>query len=133
MVPPNPVLSGILSAMIAVQTAAQVAVIASQKFAKGGILNGPSHAQGGILTPYGELEGGEAVVNKRTMSNPNLANLVSYANMAGGGVPLTNTIQPFIDYDLLASKINDKKVYVLDRDITDRQDKTAKILDRAKF
>ena len=34
------------------------------KFAKGGILRGPSHAQGGILTPFGEVEGGEFIVNK---------------------------------------------------------------------
>jgi hypothetical protein len=34
------------------------------KFEKGGVLRGPSHAQGGILTPFGELEGGEFVVNK---------------------------------------------------------------------
>lgn len=34
------------------------------KFAKGGRLRGPSHAQGGILTPFGEVEGGEFIVNK---------------------------------------------------------------------
>ena len=64
-------------------TAAQVAVISSQQFAKGGILDGASHAQGGIKTPYGELEGGEAVINKR--STAKFKPLLSRINEAGGG------------------------------------------------
>lgn len=133
VMPANPVLSGILSAMIAIQTATQIAVIKSQKFGKGGILQGPSHAQGGILTPYGELEGQEAVVNKNTMSNPALANLVSYANMMGGGVPLTNNTTSIIDYDLLASKINDKKVYLVSSDVTTQQKTDNKVVVRAQI
>jgi hypothetical protein len=62
---------------------AQVATIQSQKFAKGGILNGPSHAQGGIKTPFGELEGGEAVINKK--STKKYGGILSAINEAGGG------------------------------------------------
>lgn len=80
-------------------SAAQIAAIASQKFvgedgglipefAKGGMVHGPSHAQGGVKFNAGgrvvELEGGEAVINKRStaMFRPQL----SAMNVAGGGV-----------------------------------------------
>lgn len=57
-----------------------------KKHARGGILEGDSHAQGGIQTPFGELEGGEGVINKRSMSNPFLRSLASQINEAGGGI-----------------------------------------------
>jgi hypothetical protein len=75
--------SAIRIGLVAASTAAQVATIASQKFAKGGILDGNSHANGGIQTPYGELEGGEAVINKN--STRLFAPLLSQINEAGGG------------------------------------------------
>ncbi|MEM9076314.1 MAG: hypothetical protein AAGC43_04705 [Bacteroidota bacterium] len=56
---------------------------AQPKFALGGLLSGPSHANGGIPTPYGELEGGEAVMNKR--STALFRPLLSALNVAGGG------------------------------------------------
>ena len=52
-------------------------------FAGGGVLYGPSHAGGGIPTRYGELEGGEAVINKR--STAMFAGELSQINQAGGG------------------------------------------------
>ena len=82
--------------------AAQIAAIASQKFvgarggiipggddkfAKGGMVVGPRHAQGGVKFNVGgrvsELEGGEAVINRRStaMYGPEL----SAMNVAGGG------------------------------------------------
>lgn len=71
--------------------AGEIALISAQKnpYAKGGILNGPSHAQGGIATPFGELEGGEAVINKKSTSMflPQL----SAINQAGGGKAFSNT------------------------------------------
>ena len=51
--------------------------------ANGGVTYGPSHAQGGIPTRYGELEGGEAVINKR--STAMFRNELSNLNVAGGG------------------------------------------------
>ncbi len=127
--PIGPVFLAQIGAAIA-STAAQIAVISSQKFAKGGILKGPSHANGGILTQFGELEGGEAVINKRNTATfaPLLSKINSFND---NGLNFNNN--SFIDYDLLASKINDKKVYVVDRDMTDRQSKTAKIVNRAKI
>lgn len=61
------------------------------EFGLGGIASGPSHEQGGILGMIGgkpalELEGGEAIINKR--STKMFANELSAINQAGGGVPL---------------------------------------------
>lgn len=53
------------------------------EYARGGLLTGPSHAQGGIPTAFGELEGGEAVINKR--STQKFMPLLSSINEAGGG------------------------------------------------
>jgi len=73
----------IAGAGVLISTGIQVAKIKSQKFAQGGILNGPSHANGGIKTSHGELEGGEAVINKRSTSM--FKTELSRINQAGGG------------------------------------------------
>jgi hypothetical protein len=59
------------SLFIALRAGASIAKIATQKFQYGGIpkgtvLDGPSHADGGIPISYGEFEGGEAVINKKS-------------------------------------------------------------------
>lgn len=61
---------------------AQGAEIMSQKYALGGKITGPSHTNGGVPIV---AEGGEFVVNARTMSNPELASTVIAANAAGNG------------------------------------------------
>jgi len=78
---------------------AQIAAIAATKFtgalggiipqfAQGGMVNGASHADGGVKFAVGgavaELEGGEAVINKR--STAMYRNELSAMNQAGGGV-----------------------------------------------
>ena len=59
-----------------------------EEFANGGMVNGKSHAQGGEKFAVGgrvvELEGGEAVINKR--STAMFRNQLSAMNSAGGGV-----------------------------------------------
>ncbi|WP_339875190.1 hypothetical protein [Olleya marilimosa] len=101
-----------LSAGINIASVLASSAVKAVKFERGGILNGPSHAQGGIQTPYGELEGGEAIINKR--STALYAPLLSEINAAGGGkrfaqggiIGATTTApSTFIDYDLLAGKI----------------------------
>lgn len=57
------------------------------RFGDGGEITGPSHASGGVLI---EAEGGEGVINKRSMSNPLLRSIASAVNVAGGGVPFSN-------------------------------------------
>ena len=87
---------------------ARVSKIASAKFAHGGVLKGKSHADGGILTPFGELEGNEGVINKRSMAIPQARALASLANQMGGGVrfaatpSITNSQVQLIDYGKLA-------------------------------
>ncbi len=49
-----------------------------------GMLVGNSHEQGGILI---EAEGGEAIINKRSMAIPWVKQQASYLNEIGGGVP----------------------------------------------
>lgn len=53
------------------------------RFGVGGVLFGPSHAAGGIKTSYGELEGGEAVINKT--STMMYGGMLSAINTIGGG------------------------------------------------
>ena len=59
-----------------------------EEFANGGMVNGKSHANGGEKFAVGgrvvELEGGEAVINKRSTSM--FRNQLSAMNSAGGGV-----------------------------------------------
>lgn len=103
--------ANIQGGLIIATGAAQAAKVAGVKFAKGGVLQGASHAQGGIKTPFGELEGGEAVINKR--STAMFAPLLSELNVAGGGRRfaqggiLGQTSQPtsLFDYEMFASKV----------------------------
>lgn len=129
----GPILAGLQTAVITATAAVQLAKIAGVKFAGGGILNGPSHANGGILTPYGEVEGGEAVINKASMTNPDLRNLASAVNVAGGGrsfatgdasVSLSSSSIAMIVSGISAG-VNNKKVYVVESDITETQNKVA--------
>lgn len=63
------------------------------KLADGGLLDGPSHAQGGIrgTGAFGnvEVEGGEAIINKR--STAMFSGILNAINIAGGGRALSPT------------------------------------------
>tara|TARA_R100000231_G_scaffold95220_1_gene71404 strand:+ start:2082 stop:4517 length:2436 start_codon:yes stop_codon:yes gene_type:complete len=67
---------------------ANAKALMSDTFADGGLVKGKSHAQGGEKFAVGgrvvELEGGEAVINKR--STAMFRNQLSAMNVAGGGV-----------------------------------------------
>lgn len=77
----------VLTAAAVGRAALQTATVLAQKFAKGGIINGASHDNGGVRGYISgqeiELEGGEAVINKR--STAMFAPLLSQINAAGGG------------------------------------------------
>jgi hypothetical protein len=139
----------IMAALIAVQ----IAAIASQKFvgalgglipggddkfAKGGMVHGPSHANGGVKFAVGgrvaELEGGEAVINKR--STRMFHSQLSDMNVAGGGkrfaeggitgaLQATATSSSSNSMSNLANQIvngiNNKTVTVSEADITSTQ------------
>jgi hypothetical protein len=137
----GPILAGIAGAL----GAAQIAIIASQptpKFAKGGILNGNSHANGGIPTPYGELEGGEAVINKR--STRLFTPLLSAINEAGGGVKFANggVLQPMVNSVdssfqmqnmIIQSLRNMPNPIVSVQEIIGVQNRVTSVVDRATF
>lgn len=65
---------------MATTTAGAVAKISSQEMALGGWLQGPSHSGGGIDI---NAEGGEFMVNKRSMANPVLSSIVENINDFG--------------------------------------------------
>lgn len=85
------------------------------KFASGGILQGPSHSAGGIKTPYGELEGGEAVINKR--STAMFAPILSAINQAGGGRALQPAVSVSVPKFATGGILPTAQVF----DVTDEQ------------
>ena len=103
----------IMSALALGRFGVTMGTISSQKFAKGGMVYGNSHAQGGEKFSLGgrvmELEGGEAVINKRSASA--FKDQLSAINVAGGGVPFAGSgssrggASSSIDYELLAKVI----------------------------
>ena len=104
------------------------------KFAKGGLLDGPSHADGGIKTPFGELEGGEYVVNKRSTQSflPILTAINSTGNrkyQEGGMVANMDTIQAM----MAQQPAPIVKTYVVASDMTSQQEANKKISDLAKL
>ena len=82
-----------------------------------GMLIGNSHAQGGMLI---EAEGGEAIINKRSMAVPWIRQQASYLNEIGGGVPFfargglvpSSGTDPFVSLE--RSFQNQRTVLVLD-------------------
>ena len=87
----------IKAALVVATGAAQQVVISSQQFAHGGEIDGPSHAQGGVKYRMGrrivELEGGEGVINKRSMAMPGIRQQASELNQIGGGVAFPGTMR----------------------------------------
>jgi len=124
------------AALGATETALAVEKIQELKKAKRGILVGPSHEQGGIKM---ELEGGEAVINKNSMSNPTFRSIASAINVAGGGVPFaniggSNPLSASIDEASLKAIVNAVRaipVVVTESDITQTQRKISVIEKRS--
>ena len=134
--------------------AAQIAVIAAQQFgnggmieefANGGMVNGKSHAQGGEKFAVGgrvvELEGGEAVINKRSTSM--FSSQLSAMNAAGGGVKFADgglLNQPSFSQQqfnalgqnqMMGAMGNSGKVTVVEADITSSQNTVSVIQSQA--
>tara|TARA_R100001463_G_scaffold41176_2_gene86945 strand:+ start:11993 stop:14500 length:2508 start_codon:yes stop_codon:yes gene_type:complete len=116
-------------------------------FANGGMVNGKSHAQGGEKFAVGgrvvELEGGEAVINKR--STAMFRNQLSAMNTAGGGVKFADggllNMPSFSQQQFNALGQNQMmgamgsggKVVVVEADITDSQNLVSVIQADAKI
>ena len=134
--------------------AAQIAVIAAQQFAQGGMIeefangglvHGKSHAQGGEKFAVGgrvvELEGGEAVINKR--STAMFSKQLSAMNSAGGGVKFADgglLNQPSFSQQqfnaigqnqMMGAMGSSGKVVVVEADITDSQNSVSVIQSEA--
>ena len=153
----NVILDGILKAMMIATTIAttaiQIATIRAAKpptaelggimddsfFARGGMVHGRSHAQGGEKFGVGgrvvELEGGEAVINKRStaMFKP----ILSQMNVAGGGRKFadggmifdTDTMSAENSmFDNIVANLNAQRVYLVESDVT-RSQKTVKTIE----
>lgn len=146
----GPIGGAIASVLIGGVGIAQTAIAVKQyqnimKLRRGGLLSGPSHEQGGIGIGNGyEAEGGEAILNKKSMSIPAFRSLASAINVAGGGVPLSNNasagITASIDTNVIeeivsrvTNNIASIPVNVTEYDITKMQRKVAVIETRSTY
>jgi len=139
----NPYAAPFVIPMIIATTAAQIGIINSQQFAQGGMVEGKSHAQGGEKFAVGgrvvELEGGEAVINKRSTSM--FRSQLSAMNTAGGGVKFADggllNSGSFNAVKFDSAQFNQSsgggKVVVVESDITNSQNKVKAIQTNASF
>ena len=129
----------ILSALAIARYATNVSSIQAQQFAKGGLVHGKPHNQGGEKFNAGgrvvELEGGEAVINKR--STAMFGGALSAINRAGGG---TSFASPnlgggsIIDYEALGSVIASNTNVVLPVETLNKTQNRVKMIEKnAKF
>ena len=116
-----------------------------EEFANGGMVHGKSHAQGGEKFAVGgrvvELEGGEAVINKR--STAMFGRQLSAMNSAGGGVKFADgglLNQPSFSQQqfnaigqnqMMGAMGSSSKVVVVEADITDSQNSVSVIQSEA--
>ena len=141
---PFAIASGVIqAAVIQAQEYANGGMI--EEFANGGLVHGKSHAQGGEKFAVGgrvvELEGGEAVINKR--STAMFSRQLSAMNSAGGGVKFADggllNMPSFSQQQFNAKGQNQmmgamgssSKVVVVEADITDSQNSVSVIQSEA--
>ena len=152
------IIKGILIASSIAMTALQIATIRAAApptaefggimndsfFASGGMVNGKSHSQGGEKFAVGgrvvELEGGEAVINKKStaMFKPILSNI----NVAGGGRKFADGGMVFGTdgesndssmLDALINQLNNQQVLLVEADVTRSQKNVKNIESRISF
>lgn len=152
------IIKGILIASSVAMTALQISTIRSAApptaefggimndsfFAKGGMVNGKSHSQGGEKFAVGgrvvELEGGEAVINKKStaMFKPLLSNI----NVSGGGRKFADGGMVFGTdgesndssmLDALINQLNSQQVLLVEADVTRSQRNVKNIESRISF
>lgn len=104
------------------------------KFASGGLLSGPSHGQGGIKTSFGELEGGEYVVNRRATARffpvINAINSAGKRKYAEGGVAGMDSGLEDVLANLSSPVV---KTYVVASDMTSQQEADKRVSDIARL
>ena len=149
LVATNNIMSGLAVAGILAQTVQGISKKARggmiEEFANGGLVHGKSHAQGGEKFAVGgrvvELEGGEAVINKR--STAMFSRQLSAMNSAGGGVKFADgglLNQPSFSQQqfnaigqnqMMGAMGSSGKVVVVEADITDSQNSVSVIQSEA--
>jgi hypothetical protein len=114
-----------------------------RNYAQGGLLDGPRHSQGGIDTPYGELEGGEFVVNRESTKRylPLLQDLNSNRNtrftdsllsrnpLITERFDYTSKILSDLDSRIPQSKQAITKTYIVESELTSMQQRQARLKD----
>ena len=152
------IIKGILIGASVAMTALQIATIRAAApptaefggimndsfFASGGMVNGKSHSQGGEKFAVGgrvvELEGGEAVINKKStaMFKPILSNI----NVAGGGRKFADGGMVFGTdgesndssmLDAIINQLNSQQVLLVEADVTRSQKNVKNIESRISF
>jgi len=159
----NPVIDAIIKAGLAIaqlrRTGMQIKAINAAEFkgekggvipfAKGGMVHGNRHAQGGVKFDVGgrvaELEGGEAVINRR--STEMFRHQLSAMNVAGGGKKFadgglvmgalakaqTRSLLTEDDIVGIAGALSHQKVTVTESEITGTQNTISVLESRATF
>lgn len=99
------------------------------KFANGGYLYGRKHAEGGIMTPFGQLEGGEYVVNRS--STAAFLPLLDQINSTGSGSGSPNNMSANAEKRNMSQPII--KTYVVASEMTSQQEANKRISDLARL
>ena len=153
----GPVLGAIAAAAVAVSTAFQLATISKttysgtppkkptpggaggggaaggssgSKFAQGGLLTGRKHSEGGIPTQFGQLEGGEYVVNRSATEA--FMPLLDKINGMGKGSGAPNNLSVMGEQNIAASTPI-IKTYVVASDMTSQQEANKRLEDIARL
>jgi len=134
------------AALVATLNATQVAIIGNQlasinnyrrggriKMAGGGLVQGPAHEYGGVKFQGGgvELEGNEAVINR--VSTVNFMGLLDQINQAGGGKPIGNFDDSRIVEAIAKQRNTPIRAYVVESDITAKQQTARRFEQLAQF
>jgi len=107
-------------------------VNAASKFAYGGLLNGPKHDEGGIPTEFGQLEGGEFVVNRSATAA--FLPLLDKINSMGSGSGALNNLSSSAE-SVLGQERQQQilKTYVVASDITSELEAQKRLSDIARL
>jgi hypothetical protein len=99
-------------------------------YAKGGVIDGQRHSQGGVLI---EAEGGEAVMTRGAVSM--FGPMLNMMNQMGGGANFApNLTTTLMDKPIVSNPSEEKasmimKTYVVEKDLTNSQQRQARLKD----
>jgi hypothetical protein len=100
------------------------------KFAQGGLLTGRKHSEGGIPTPFGQLEGGEYVVNRSATEA--FMPLLDKINGMGQGSGAPNNLS-VVGEQTVAQPTPIIKTYVVASDMSSQQEANKRLNDIARL